>query len=295
MKANVFPGWLPLVCATLITATLPAADAPLVAKPSLVSAEWLAQNLKAPSLRIIDARAGLAPYLQSHVPGAVYLNTETLRYSRGGLPGQMLPAKDLARLFGELGIGNRQSVVVYSSTDEGFTHATYIAFLLEYLGHPQVAVLDGGFERWKQENRPVTTEFPSVPPQKFAAKANPAMMVDARRMRQLSESKEAVLLDARKPQQFAAGHIPQAANCYSMTMIQTNAATSWRPATELQKMLADAGANGEKPVVAYCNSGREASQLWFTLRHVLGQTNVTVYPGSWIDWSAQKLPKETNP
>jgi len=251
-----------------------AGEGPLILQPGLVSTEWLGQNLLSPSPRIIDARAGLAPYLQGHVPGAIYLNTETLRLSRGGVPGQMWPPKDLARIFGDLGVGNGHSVVVYSSADEGFTHATYIAFLLEYLGHPQVAVLDGGFDRWKQEGRPLTTEFPSTRPQKLAFKVNSSLAVDAQKAQQLGQTKQAVLLDARRPQQFAAGHIPQAHNCFSMTVVQTNAAPGWKPAGELQSLVREAGVDGTKPVVAYCNSGREASQVWFTLRHVLGMSSL---------------------
>jgi 3-mercaptopyruvate sulfurtransferase SseA len=100
-----------------------AAAQPLLDKPSLVTTDWLAKHLNAPNLRIIDARASLRDYLQGHIPNAIYLNTETLRISQGGVPARLLPPERLAEIFGAIGIGNAHTVVVYSSAEDAFAHA----------------------------------------------------------------------------------------------------------------------------------------------------------------------------
>jgi len=80
--------------------------------PQLISPAQLAQRLNDPNLRIIDARGALATYLQEHLPNALFLSTETLRRTRGGIPGQLLPPERLAEIFGAMGIGAENEVVV---------------------------------------------------------------------------------------------------------------------------------------------------------------------------------------
>jgi rhodanese-related sulfurtransferase len=86
-----------------------------IEQPQLISTAQLAQRLNDSNLRIIDARGALATYLQEHLPNALFLSTETLRLTRGGIPGQMLPPERLAEIFGAMGIGAENEVVVYSS------------------------------------------------------------------------------------------------------------------------------------------------------------------------------------
>ncbi|MFN4178920.1 MAG: sulfurtransferase, partial [Armatimonadota bacterium] len=150
----------------------------LLTRPTVVTTDWLSQHLNNPNIRIIDARANLRDYLNGHIPNAVYLNTETLRISLGGVPARLLPPERLAEIFGAIGIGNRHTVIVYSSSEDSFAHATYIAFVLEFLGHSSIGVLDGGFEKWQAEGRPVTREFPKVLPTKFVPKVNQQLRAD---------------------------------------------------------------------------------------------------------------------
>lgn len=292
MKSNPF-SWLHLAAAAFGLSVSAWAAEPLVTKPGLTGTDWLARHLEAPALRIIDARAGLSGYMQGHVPGAIYLNTETLRLSRGGVPAQLWPPKTLADIFGQLGLKNTDSVVVYSSSEEAFSHAAYVAFVLEYLGHSQVAVLDGGFEKWKQENRPLTTALPSTTPGKFRYQADPSLLANAGAV-QKAVNNDTLVLDARKLQPYSSGHIPEARRLSIGDLIQTNGAPAWKPVGELEKQAREAGVKNGRPVITYCTSGREASQLWFTLRHVLGVTNARVYHGSWIDWTSKGLPKQTS-
>jgi thiosulfate/3-mercaptopyruvate sulfurtransferase len=172
---------------------------PLLREPSLVTTEWLANHIDNPNLRIIDARSSLRDYLQGHIPNAIYLNTETLRISQSGVPARLLPPERLAEIFGAIGIGNQHTVVVYSSGDDAFAHATYIAFVLEWLGHRHVGILDGGFEKWRSEGRPISREFPKVKPAQFVPKVNPNVKVDWLAVWHAVQKRNAQVLDARDP------------------------------------------------------------------------------------------------
>ncbi|MFA0749723.1 MAG: hypothetical protein SLRJCFUN_000126 [Candidatus Fervidibacter sp.] len=281
-----------MVTALLVLTIAAAQQRPLLTKPSLVTTEWLAQHLNDPNLRIIDARPSLRDYLQGHIPNAIYLNTETLRISHGGVPARLLPPERLAEIFGAIGIGNQHTVIVYSSAEDAFAHATYIAFVLELLGHWAIGVLDGGFEKWQAEGRPVVREFPQVRPTRFVPKVNSQLRADWLTVWRAIKRGEAQLLDARDPKTFAVGHIPSARNAFLRENLQGERVLTWRDKETLMKRLKALGINPNKPIVTYCTSGREASQLWFTLRHVLGIPHVAVYDGSWIDWTARQMPKE---
>jgi thiosulfate/3-mercaptopyruvate sulfurtransferase len=283
-----------MIWATLLTILFwaVASAQPLLDKPSLVTTDWLAKHLNAPNLRIIDARASLRDYLQGHIPNAIYLNTETLRISQGGVPARLLPPERLAEIFGAIGIGNAHTVVVYSSAEDAFAHATYIAFVLELLGHRAIGVLDGGFEKWQAEGRPVSREFPKVTPTHFVARVNPSLRADWLTVWRAVQKGGAQLLDARDPKTFALGHIPSARSAFLRENLQGERVLTWRDKEALMARLKALGIDPTKPVITYCTSGREASQLWFTLRHVLNIPQVAVYDGSWIDWTARKMPKE---
>lgn len=285
-----FAFWVLMALAWLAQAQ----QTPLLSEPTLVSTEWLAQHLNDPRLRIIDARASLRDYLQGHIPNALYLNTETLRISQGGVPAQLLPPERIAEILEAMGVGNEHTVVVYSSSGEGdfFAHATYVAFVLEWLGHRSVGVLDGGIEKWRAEGRPMTQSFPRFPKATFKPNPQNQLLVDAAALQNALQAGQATPLDARAPAAYQQGHIPTARNAFLRNNLQGDTVLTWRSPEALRAMLEGMQVSGDQPVVAYCTSGREASQLWFTLRHVLKLPNVKIYPGSWIDWTARQMPVE---
>jgi thiosulfate/3-mercaptopyruvate sulfurtransferase len=264
-----------------------------IEQPQLISTAQLAQRLNDPNLRIIDARGTLATYLQEHLPNALFLSTETLRITRGGIPGQMLPPERLAEIFGAMGIGADSEVVVYSSAEDAFSAATYTALALMAIGHTRVAVLNGGFEKWKAENRPLTRAIPRFEPQMRTAQPNPDLFHTLEWLQKYLDSPEPVqLLDARAPQAYQAGHIPTAQNLFLRELLRSEGGYSvWRSPDEIRDKVRHLGIDPARPLVVYCNSGREASQVWFTLRALLG-IEAQVYDGSWVEWSAHGLPSE---
>jgi thiosulfate/3-mercaptopyruvate sulfurtransferase len=271
--------------------------APVAAQsPTLVSTEELA-NLLARSdsgIRVIDARNDYTLYLQSHIPGAVYLNTEELRAWDRGAPNLVLPLDSYRVLFSRLGVRMNRPVVVYSAGEVRDIDATYVAWILQGLGHPAVRLLNGGLGKWEVENRATTRRYPSVPATDFAPAAftpDRATLDDARDA--LGRS-DVILVDARNPEQYAGlagaqlrrGHIPGAINHFwQQDLVKPDFATVWRSSEDLRLAYAAQGITPEKQVVAYCNGGLESSHVYFALHNVLGYPRVRVYDGSFTEWS----------
>ncbi len=273
--------------------SISASAEPLLDKPGLVSTDWLAEHIDHPEIRVVDARAGLRPYIQGHLPGALYLNTETVRISEGGVPARLLSPEQLAELLEKVGIGNDHTVVIYSSGSETFSHATYVAFLLEWLGHEAIGVLDGGFEKWQAEDRELTGAFPSYERAVFEPDLVPDIFRDTREVQAVAANASAVLLDARPPPAFAAGHIPTARSFFLENTLEGDDVRTWKSPEQLRALAAEAGVRDDTPIITYCTSGRQSAQIYFTLRHVAGLSDVSSYEGSWIEWTAQEKPVES--
>jgi thiosulfate/3-mercaptopyruvate sulfurtransferase len=271
--------------------------------PALVSTEQLAEWQRGGRISLIDVRSDVFTYLKGHLPGAAYVNTETLRATDRGVPAQLLPAKAYADLFSRLGLTFDRPVVIYSAGETGNIDATFLAWLLAGFGHPRVYVLNGGYFKWELEHRPVVQLYPRIdavafPPGPFLPER--ASLGDVRRA---IATQEAVLVDARPPAQYAGeagaqmrrGHIPGAINHYWQDdLTQVGFGHVWKGADELRKSYAAQGITPDRNIIAYCNSTTEASHVHFTLRYLLGYPRVRIYVGSWTEWAERaELPIET--
>jgi thiosulfate/3-mercaptopyruvate sulfurtransferase len=262
-------------------------------------ARWLAEG----PVSLIDVRTDVFTYLKGHLPEAVYLNTETLRATRGGMPTQLLDGSAYASLFGRLGLAFDRPVVVYSAGETHNIDATFLAWLLAGFGHPRVYVLDGGYFKWELEHRPVVQRYPRVAETRFPAAPFAVEQASLEDVRRALRTGDALLVDARPPDQYAGeagaqlrrGHIPGAINHYWQDdLTREGFGFVWKTPTELRAGYAAQGITPDRNIIAYCNSATEASHVHFTLRHLLGYPRVRVYVGSWTEWAErEELPVET--
>jgi len=272
-------------------------------EPALITGDQLAALQRQERVSLIDVRTDVASYLKDHLPGAVYLNPETLRASEGGVPTQLLSARAYSELFSRLGIAFDQAVVIYSAGETRNIDATFLAWLLNGFGHPRVSVLDGGYFKWSLEHGRVEQRYPRIKPTDFPPDPFAPERASLADVRQTLETRNALLVDARPPDQFAGeagaqmrrGHIPGAINHYwRADLAQVGFGHVWKSAAELEAGYKAQGITPDRDIIVYCNSASEASHVHFTLRYLLGYPRVRVYVGSWTEWAERsELPIET--
>jgi thiosulfate/3-mercaptopyruvate sulfurtransferase len=263
---------------------------------SIVSMEFVRGRLDSPETVIVDCRfvlgdpeAGRKSYEEDHIPGAVYLDLEQdlsgpkrSHSGRHPLPDPGL----LARKLGSVGIDPSKRVIAYDN--QGGAMASRLWWLLQYLGHKEVYIMDGGYSRWKSAGCPVTDRTPTPQPAIFNAVIQDDMVVGMEEVRNRLGDGGMALLDSREEPRYkgltepidpVAGHIPGAVNYFWKEGLDSEGC--WKSA-ELQKGRFEAVDPG-KQIIVYCGSGVTACPNIIALKEA-GFPNVKLYAGSWSDW-----------
>lgn len=260
-----------------------ATDPEVLSRPAVVSTDWVAKRVNRPGVAILDVRGNVELYGAGHLPRAVLLNIESLRATIDGVPAKLLPAEDLARRFGAMGVSNTTQVIIYGDQDN--VAATYVALALDRLGHRAYAIMEGGYPKWVAEGRETIRALPLVKPRDYSpAEATYEFTADLSAVRDAVRDREATYIDTRGPAQFAEGHIPRAINHPTAADVAAGNAPLWSPIDKLKASYEAHGLAPDSPVIVGCNTGRSASHAYFTLRHVLGYKNVRWYDGSMTEW-----------
>lgn len=267
---------------------------------ALVGTEILEQHLADLDWAVFDCRHDLAApergrseYAQSHIPGARFLHLdEDLSAPKTGRNGRHpLPDPEkLARTLGEAGVDSRKQVVAYDA--QGGMAAARLWWLLRWLGHLPVAVLDGGWNQWIAEGRPQTSDLPSPRSTQFPAKPK-EILLNADSVRSRLGDAAMVLLDARAPDRFrgqnetidpVGGRIPGARNRFYRDNLDAGGRFK-SPELLKAEFGAILGATDPREVVNYCGSGVSACHNLLAME-VAGLRGARLYPGSWSEWSA---------
>jgi thiosulfate/3-mercaptopyruvate sulfurtransferase len=243
---------------------------------------------------IIDARPA-ALYAEGHISGAIHLSASDLAEERDGKPGMLRPVQDVARELFAAGVDPRKIVVVYADMKSAgeMKDATRLFWILEYLGYPRVAVLDGGYQKWMSEGHAVskdTVTLDSVSSHqlllrldRLATQADVAAMLGSGEGKAVDLRSEASYSGADKKGFVAhGGHIPNAANVPASALLEGELNTV-KSADALRGLMKDAGVPMDAPMVNYCNTGRSASVGYFVGR-LLGHEQVSLYDGSMAEW-----------
>ncbi|MFO1186512.1 MAG: 3-mercaptopyruvate sulfurtransferase [Alphaproteobacteria bacterium] len=276
----------------------------------LVSTEWLAEHLSAPDIRILDGswylaadkRDALAEYKREHIPGAILFDIDLFSDQSSPYP-HMLPAPaEFAARAKSLGIGDGHRIVTYDTA--GLFSAARVWWMFRVMGHNDVAVLDGGFPKWKREKHPVDDMVPVLTERHFMPRPNHALVRDAGQVKGVLATSAEKIVDVRSAERFQgkapeprpgvhAGHVPGATNLPYKELVASDG--TLLKGRALEAKLASAGVSPNEPVVAMCGSGVTAAILALALTS-LGSKRVSVYDGSWAEWGSRAdLPIATGP
>ena len=270
----------------------------------LATTQWLADNLGADGLVLVESDEDVLLYETGHIPGAVKVDWHT--DLNDPLTRDYVDGARFAQVMGERGITRDSTIVLYG--DKNNWWAAYALWVFSLFGHEDVRLLDGGRAKWVAEGREMTREVPSL-----TAVDYPVVERDDSTIRAFQpdvlEHLGKPMVDVRSPGEFSGellhmpdypqegamrgGHVPGARNVPWARAAAADA--TFKPRAELEEIyLEEKGLSPSDDVIAYCRIGERSAHTWFVLTHLLGFEKVRNYDGSWTEWgNSVRVPIET--
>jgi len=265
---------------------------------TLVSTNWLKQNLKQPDLRVLDTswhlptenRDPVSEFALGHIPTARFFDIDDISDHRSALPHMVPPVEKFMSRVRALGVGDGHQIVVYDS--KGLFSAARVWWLFRMMGHDKIAVLDGGLPKWVADGNPVDKAKPVIRDRHMTVQQQPHMVRDVTQVAYASKLLDHEIIDARAAARFRgeapeprqglrAGHIPGSKNLPFTQLL--NGDHTMKTTAEMADEFQKAGVNLAKPVITTCGSGVTAAVLSLALER-MGKIDHALYDGSWTEW-----------
>jgi thiosulfate/3-mercaptopyruvate sulfurtransferase len=253
----------------------------------LVTVPWLHRNLEHPNVLVLHFGTP-TNYGSGHVPGARLIAMSAVQGTRDGVAVMLHDADVLREAVEAAGVSTGLHVIV--TGDDALTAARGF-FILEYLGHPRVSLLDGGRAAWQADHGLSTEATTADRPGRMVTPVRSGLLATRDQVQSMLNDPSVRLLDARPVTAYAAGHIPSAVSLPWAELVQSAALPLLKPVPQLRSRFALTGATVRTDVVAYCTSGMMSSVAYFVARY-LGYDAI-LYDGSMLEWLARGLPLET--
>lgn len=270
----------------------------------LVDVDWLADNLDTENLRLVDMRPRES-YMTAHIPGAVHLPVSDIITTVNDIPFEF--DEDIVQsALRDIGLTEDMTVVVYDSL--GMMNSARLFWTLEYVGHEDVRVLNGGWNAWQASDGETSTQVPEYRSTEYMLDLQPDRIIGAEMLLERLDEPDVVVVDARAPAEYTgefsfsdrSGHIPGAVNLVwsdaltgGDTVYVTN--SEWREelrdddvevfasANELRMLLDELDIQPDQTVVTYCQTLWRGAHAYFLFR-LMGYDDVAGYDGSWAEW-----------
>jgi thiosulfate/3-mercaptopyruvate sulfurtransferase len=265
---------------------------------TLVSTDWLARHLRDPDLRVLDAswylpgaeRDAKAEYAAAHIPGARFFDIDEISDQRSSLPHMAPPPEKFISRMRAMGVGDGHQVVVYDGA--GIFSAARVWWTFRLMGKTDVAVLDGGFPKWRAEGREIEDMPPVVRDRHMTVSRQNHLVKDVTQVAHAAKLGEAEIIDARSAARFRgeapeprpglrSGHIPGSKNIPFATVLNPDG--TMKAPEDLRAIFESAGVDLAKPAITTCGSGVTAAVLSLALERT-GHRNHALYDGSWAEW-----------
>jgi thiosulfate/3-mercaptopyruvate sulfurtransferase len=254
----------------------------------LVDTAWVAEHLSDENVQYVDLRG--EGYEGGHIPGASHITWQELADPESPYDGVLLPAEPFAALMQEIGIEQDETVVIY---DEGSSlSAARLFYALEYFGHQNVRIYNGGFTAWLNAGEEVSTDTPEIAVGDFVATANQEKVCDLNTLKASIDDKNVVILDARSQEEYTGekvraergGHVPNAVHIeWSEAITEVDGVPTFKSFNELTALYEEKGVTKDKTIVPYCQTNVRGAHTYFTLR-LLGYDSIKPYEGSWAEY-----------
>ncbi len=262
---------------------------------SLVTAQWVQDNLDTDGIVLIEVDEDTTAYDKGHIQGAIKLDWTTDLQDQ--VRRDFVDKQQFEALLSERGVSNDDTVVLYGGNNNWF--AAYAFWYFKLYGHTDVRLLDGGRKKWELDSRELTDELPTRATTSYTA-TEQDLSIRAFRDETIAAIGTLNLVDVRSPDEYAGrllapAHLPQEQS-QRAGHIPTAASVPWSKAAnddgtfksdeELRTIFTNAGVDWSKDTIAYCRIGERSSHTWFVLKELLGQDNVKNYDGSWTEYGS---------
>ncbi|KOX94055.1 sulfurtransferase [Haloarcula rubripromontorii] len=267
-------------------------------KDALVTPEWLERRLDtvasdSPDLRLVEVDLSTDFYAEAHIPGAVSIDwRQHLQHeTRRDIPSKAA----LSDRLGTRGITEQSTLVLYGDSSNWF--AAHLYWMLQYYGHEDVSLLDGGRRHWIESGRPTSDSVPSYTSRSYRPRGPCERVRAYRHDVQRALSKPTALVDVRLPEEYdgtilappgmtesaqRGGHIPGAANIVWSKNLRSDG--RFKSLEALRRVYREYDIDSDRDVIVYCRIGERSSLTWFVLSELLGYSSVRNYDGAWTEW-----------
>ena len=255
----------------------------------LINTEWVKNHLSDPNVIVIDTRN--EGYEGGHIPGAVHITWKELTDPQYPVEGYLVNSEKFTEKMQTLGINQNSTVVVYD--DGSSLAASRLFYALEYYGHKNVKVVNGGFTAWLNKGYNISTNEPDPTTGNFVASVNEQLFSTKDEIEKNLNKENVVILDVRSKQEYTGkdvrakrgGHIPNAVHLEWNEAITTNedGVPVFKSYQVLKEQFENKGIHKEMTVIPYCQTNVRGAHTYFTLR-LLGYENISPYEGSWSEW-----------